>query len=169
MHHRETPLILTQKYLKKVLRYYPGKGVFVRKAQTSPRIKVGDIAGSKHGNGYVHISVGAKQYFAHRLAWLYMTGAWPKGQIDHKNGVRSDNRWSNLRSVSKSENMQNLKRARSDNLSTGVLGVYPHGRKFVTSICLNGKRIYLGLYGSVEEARSAYLKAKLELHPGFVP
>jgi len=62
----------------------------------------------------VTIGANGSRHLAHRLAWLYMAGAWPSGVIDHMNGDPSDNRWSNLRDVTQAENNANRRKVRTD-------------------------------------------------------
>lgn len=124
--------------------------------------------GSVHTSGYVRLRVLGKVQYAHRLAWLLSYGAWPQRDIDHINGVRSDNRLANLRDVSRTANCENQRCAPSSNRSTGVLGVcwHPGAKKFMASIGVSRKKLYLGLFPTAEEAHQAYLQAKRRLHPG---
>lgn len=137
-----------------------GKGHLVAKA----RQNAGGIAAD---TGYVQIRVAKKKRFGHRLAFLLMTGAWPKGQVDHMNGNRSDNRWANLRDVPQRVNAQNLRAARSDN-KLGVMGVQLHqGKgKYVARIRSNGRSKCLGYFDTKDQAHAVYLKAKRALHVG---
>lgn len=82
--------------LHSILSYDMETGVFVWKVNHAPRAKIGNIAGYDNGAGYKKISWGGKKYFAHRLAFLYVTGAIPK-VVDHINRNPSDNSWKNLR------------------------------------------------------------------------
>lgn len=156
--------MLAQSDLQKVLRYDPETGLFVWLVRTSNRIRVGDVAGSRGHYGYLEIRVCKKLYGAHRLAWLYMTGAWPD-EVDHRNGVRSDNRWLNLRDGTHAFNLQNEREARQHN-QTGVLGVTPRAGKFRAQLCVNGKQRYLGTFPTAELAHAVYLEAKRTHHPG---
>lgn len=110
----------TFEQLSSVLKYDPQSGEIVWIKRPANRVFIGKEAGAMK-DGYKVIRYGRANYRAHRLAWLLMTGAWPKESIDHINGDRSDNRWSNLREADPSENMWN-QRKRSDNAS-GVKGV----------------------------------------------
>jgi hypothetical protein len=155
----------TQQRLKELFHYDPDTGVFIRLVRTSNRIKVGDIAGSLDNHGHLVISVFDSKYLAHRLAWLYMTGEWPTNQIDHKNTIRDDNRWENLREATHSINTQNLRKPHCDN-KTGFLGVTQGRKGFRATIGLGKKDYHLGTFQTAELAHEAYLKAKRKLHAG---
>ena len=158
-----TAELITQEELKSILKYNPDTGVFTWLSTRGGR-KVGSIAGAKHPKGYVRIQLKGTTNLAHRLAWLYMTGSWPTNDIDHINGTRDDNRFSNLREATRSENMQNIKPGTIYNC-TGYMGVYRNREKFISRITINGVRKNLGTFDTPEEASEAYLKAKIELHP----
>lgn len=156
---------LTAALLGELFSYDASTGIFTRKVSTTNRVKVGDVAGSPNKKGYINIMVLGRLHPAHRLAWLYAYGVWPRGQIDHINGVKSDNRLANLREATNAENRQNLMRAPSQS-QTGLLGVGRHTPtgKWRARICVNGTTRYLGNYSTQEEAYAAYLAAKRELH-----
>lgn len=105
-------------------------------------------------SGYRIVSLNNKQYLEHRLAWFYMLKCWPDEQIDHINGVRDDNRWINLRSVTNQQNQFN-RGVRKDS-RTGMKGVYPKGNRFRAAIWYEGKEKHLGYYSTPEEAKLAY-------------
>lgn len=153
--------------LRRRLHYDPITGIFTRKVAAGGRAPVGAVAGSVNDQGYVVIFIDYKHYYAHRLAWLYMTGAWPTEQIDHKTGLRSDNRWDNLRAASPSSNQQNQRRAQRGTRS-GLLGASwcEREQKFTAQIKVRGVRHSLGQYNTAEEAHSAYVAAKRCLHEG---
>lgn len=153
--------------LRELLSYDPATGVFTRKVG-SPRSPVGSIAGGSDHKGHWVIRVNAKKYFAHRLAWLYVHGVWPAGVVDHINGDGMDNRIDNLRDVTQSVNMQNLKGARKDNRAAKLLGVTwskQHNR-WRANITITGKATFLGLFNTAEEAHAAYVAAKRQHHAG---
>lgn len=151
-----------------LLAYDQATGIFTWKAARGCAPK-GSPAGAVMGNGYISIRVDGVRYLAHRLAWLLIHGAWPKGEIDHINGSRYDNRIENLRDVTRSLNQQNQTRAQSSN-TTGALGVSKADAKgrFRARIFTNGKEHHLGTFKTVEEASQAYTSAKRQLHQGGV-
>lgn len=157
---------LTQNKLKELLHYDPGTGVFTWLIQASKNVHVGDLAGClDRYNGYARICFCGVSYLAHRLAWLYMTGKWPEEGIDHRNGIRSDNRWENLREASGSLNQQNRRKA-NKNSTTGLIGVQRARKGFAAQIWLAGKRRCIGIYPTPELAHKAYLKVKRDIHLG---
>ena len=112
--------MITQEYLKSVLSYDPETGIFTwkyRQGLIGKKISWNTRYSEKQAGtidpvGYLGIAIEYKRYYAHRLAWLYMTGELPKKYIDHLNGNKSDNRFLNLREATNSENQQNQKRAK---------------------------------------------------------
>lgn len=73
---------ITAEELRQILHYDPETGIFTW-AKPRPKIRVGNQAGYIDKKGYRYTEIDGKGYFIHRLAWLYMTGTWPGGQIDH--------------------------------------------------------------------------------------
>ena len=115
---------LTADRLRELLHYDPDTGVFTRRVATAPCVRIGDIAGCfDNSNGYLKIGVDGRQRYAHRLAWLYANGTFPVFDIDHLNGIRTDNTLLNLRDVPRKQNIENVKIARTTN-KLGVLGVF---------------------------------------------
>ena len=157
----------TAERLRELLDYDPASGIFTWNVRTSNRIKIGDRAGSRHGGGYLQINIDGSNHLAHRLAWLYVHGAWPNEIIDHINGDRSDNRIANLRNVTPEVNAQNVRRPGIANTS-GALGVSwsRKERKFVAYVSVRDKSLYVGSFDSVADAHAAYLAAKRKLHVG---
>lgn len=152
--------------LRSVFQYDPITGIITWVRPSCYRIKSGQVAGSVGKKGYVQVVFDGTQYRAHRLAWLLQTGQWPVGEVDHKNGIRRDNRWLNLRLATSSQNKHNIGGPRTNNTS-GVLGAAfdKQTGRFLASIRVNGKSVHLGRYDEAWEAGAAYLKAKDELHP----
>jgi len=149
--------MLTQKVLKEFLHYSPETGLFTRAKQSSSNAKVGDIAGGQDGRGYIQIGIKGKRYKAHRLAFLYMKGRFPRDQVDHEDRNRINNKWDNLREVSNQENCRN--RGIQSNNNSGFHGVYWYkaGKKWHAQIQVSGKTYHLGYFkdiGDAIEARS---------------
>lgn len=156
---------LTAERLRTLLTYDPETGDFTWKVRRGCSAIPGARTGKNNGKGYLQIRVDGRNYAAHRLAWFYVTGEWPKGEIDHIDGKRARNAFANLRDVDRSTNCQNLRAARSGS-ATGLLGASRSRNRFQAQIGVAGKNIYLGRYDSPEEAQAAYRAAKQKLHPG---
>lgn len=118
----------------------------------------GAPAGSKSRYGYIRVHLGGHEYMAHRLAWLIMTGEWPQGDMDHIDHDRSNNRWENLRVVSRAENQQNMSRHRAN--SSGATGVYRNSRRGKKWIVTIGGGEYIGRFDDFNEAVAARLAAQ---------
>ena len=158
---------LSRNEVAALLAYDPDTGLFTWNVTRSGcgGMKAGDVAGTVNVKGYRRVSINYRYYAAHRLAFLLMTGAWPTQQVDHLNGQRDDNRWSNLREASNALNKQNMRKARQDN-KTGLLGVRPFRGRFRATIMLNGQSKHLGVFDSPDVAHAVYLAHKRILHPG---
>ena len=115
----------------------------------------GSRAGTNKTKGYRHVRINNHYYLEHRIIWLIVTGEWP-GSIDHRNGISVDNRWSNLRPATYSQNAQNSRTRRAL-----PKGVYKNGRRFGARIGLNGQSTHLGMFNTVAEAAAAYDAAAL--------
>lgn len=154
--------MLTQEYLKSIIHYDAESGVFTWRVYKGPAST--RTIGTKTKGGYTAISIDYKKYYAHRLAWLYMTGEWPENEIDHIDTDKANNKWINLRSATHKQNQANIKR-RKDN-TTGIKGVYygKHVAKWIANISHNGKNINLGCYETKEDAAKAYAQAAKHYH-----
>ena len=145
--------------IRKVLGYDPDTGVFTR---LSDGRKVGFIV----GGGYEEVFVAGKRYKAHRVAYAFTFGECPAHfDVDHIDGCRNNNRASNLRLATRSENCQNQKTAHKDSKS-GMRGVYLHKKtgKYAAQIMLNNQNKHLGLFSDKWAAFAARIKAERELH-----
>lgn len=149
--------------LSRDLAYDPESGVFTWLTDRGNKVRAGDVAGSPDKDGYTLIFVRGRARKAHRLAFLLMTGMEPAGEVDHINGDRSDNRWSNLRELGRAANCQNKLAAHRQNKS-GLLGVSTGRRGFTANIKCNGARHYLGYFATAEQAHAEYMKAKALMH-----
>lgn len=157
---------LTHARVREVLDYDPQTGIFRWKVNMRPRGKAGAVAGSNHGNGYREIAINQNRHLAHRLAWFWMTGEWPNGQVDHIDLDRSNNAWGNLREATHAQNVYN----------SGPRSYNSHGAKGVTRrsygkwharIMHNRKLHILGNFDTKEEAANAYNEAAKRLHGEF--
>ena len=161
---------LTLGRANELLKYEPTTGVLVWRVRRGGRANAGSIAGYKNMHGYRHVNIGGRLYYAHRLAFLLMTGRWPSAQIDHRNGHRDDNRWSNLREATNQENGRNQQKIRSDN-SSGIRGVswYAANKKWRAHIGVGGRFIHLGYFDTIEAATDARTTAEKRMFGKFAP
>jgi len=145
--------------LRTLLRYSRKTGLFTWLVTRGRFAKPGRIAGWINGNGYRVIEIFGQQYYTSRLAWFYVTGSWPTHEIDHKNRIRSDDRWANLREATRSQQRGNI-RLPSTNKS-GMRGVCRSRapNKWIAQINENGRKIYLGTYQTKLAAYTAYRNA----------
>jgi hypothetical protein len=154
--------MISAERLRELLAYDPETGVFTWRSSRCG-VAAGSVAGSRKSNGYIKVKVGGRMYRSHRLAWFYVTGVWPVGQLDHINGIRDDNRIANLREATNAENQQNSK-CRSGSAS-GFKGVTRKRNAWRARIKRGGRFIYLGAYKTREEAHAAY-RVAAEAHFG---
>lgn len=160
------PLVSAER-LRDLLMYEPETGVFTNRVTRNARSCAGAISGSPDADGYLLVCLEWRTYKLHQLAFLYMTGEWPTGLVDHKDTCRSNNAWANLRDVSHSINSQN-RRTSYSNSGTGLLGTSfdKTKNKYVAQISINGKQTNLGRYATAEIAHQVYLEAKRKHHKG---
>lgn len=154
---------LTAEELKKLLRYDPETGEFKWLNGGRWNHLSGQKAGTTNTSGYLVIRIAGKLYYAHRLAWLYHYGEFPK-ELDHINGLKADNRISNLRLVDHSTNMHNVG-LRINNTSKFIGVTQTWDGKWMARIRSFYRVIYLGRFKTKEEAAEAYLKKHRELNP----
>ncbi|WP_232555095.1 HNH endonuclease [Pseudomonas sp. Nvir] len=123
----------------------------------------GRRAGSVDKYGYRQIGLGGKVLREHRVVWRLAYGAWPVGTIDHINGIKHDNRPSNLREVSQREQM--LNRFEQSTNTSGFTGVTRHKKtgKWQAGIQVDGRHHHLGLFDDPEAAAAARKDAENRL------
>ena len=166
---------ITADRLRALIHYDPDTGVFTWLRRESGRWNTryaGSVAGCDVDCGGRTrrrlIAIGSKQLKAHRLAWLYMTGEWPVHEIDHIDGDALNNRWSNLRQATHQQNRSNNAAYLSNKL--GVRGVTRHANgRYRAVIDPNGKRVHLGYFTDLEDARRARLDAERRYFGEFAP
>ncbi len=152
---------LTQERLKELLQYNPETGIFNRKITVTYNAIAGDISGCVNTRRYMEITIDGKTYLAHRLAWLYMEGYLPYGiDIDHKDQDKQNNKWDNLRLISRSCNMRNCGNNKRN--TSGVRGVYwdKKNKKWKAQIKNNDKVKHLGRFSNFDNAVCARLAAE---------
>lgn len=144
-----------------VLSYSPETGIFTWKENRGSSAKINEVAGCTQSeeHPYTIITIGRKQYYAHRLAWFYVYGEWPSDLIDHIDRNPRNNSIANLRDVGHRENKLNSKL--SSRNTTGHAGVASTYGKFRAEYTYYGETFYLGTYNTAEEAtnaRDAFIK-----------
>lgn len=145
------------------LHYDDETGEFRWKGTFGKRAIAGCAAGAVTSLGYVSIRINGRAYQAHRIAWLIKTRAWPIADIDHINGVRSDNRWCNIRQATRSQNCMNRPIPRNNTSGYKGVSFHRHSRKWYAHI--SGKCI--GYFMTPEQASDAYERASSALFGEF--
>ena len=162
--------MITQEELRKLLHYNSITGVFKWRKSGKGRqngLIAGNIFKNNYGKTYVQISIDNKKYYAHRLAWLYMLGEFPKNQIDHADGNGSNDTWINMSEATHQENSRNQRLSvRNTSGCTGVSWDKKQ-EKWKSSIKANGKSITLGHFPDKNDAIKARKDAekKYGFHP----
>ena len=157
---------ITQERLKELLEYNEETGVFTWKKTMSNRSVVGKVAGSINNRYlYRYIRIDCSGYRAHRLAFLYLNGEFPNGEVDHINHNRDDNRISNLRVVDRGEQMRNRRIGKSN--KSGVMGVCwdVDRKKWRATITKNKHVIALGRF--VDKCDAIAIRRAAEREMGF--
>ncbi len=158
----------SQAALRELLRYDPETGIFTwrsrgKKHQLWDNKNAGKIAGNVSKNGYIRITIRNKNYWAHRLAWVYVYGAITKLDVDHENLIKTDNRISNLRLATRSQNHAN-KPSRVGSLPRGVARNH---KRYLAQISVARKYIYLGTFDTPEQAHANYVAAAKKYYGEF--
>lgn len=153
--------------LREHIRYDAETGSLIRIKAPRHKQSLGKKCDTLQPNGYLAVWLKNKKIMAHRVCWALHYGSWPKGQIDHVNGVRHDNRIENLRDSTPSQNGQN--QSITARCVSGFKGARPKpSGRYEAQIGHQGRRIYIGTYDTPQEAHAAYLTAKSKLHT-FAP
>jgi hypothetical protein len=144
--------VLTQAELKRLLHYDPETGIWTN-------LRTGHRTGCTPSQPYRKITFQRKGYYAHRLAWFYVTGEWPPSKIDHKNNDPTDNRWSNLRLATDLQNVANCRIKKQNKV--GLKGVIRAKEKnrWTAQISVNYHSTHLGTFNCPAAAHFAYLIA----------
>lgn len=146
--------------------YNPETGILTAKVNFNGR-QAGSVIGSQTSGGYYSTQLFGKKYFVHRIAWLIHYGEWPAMNIDHINGVKTDNRIENLRLCSVSQNHFN--KPTQKNNTTGVKGVCwsKRDKSYVASVQCNGKKYSAGYHKDIESAKNAVMSLRERLAGEF--
>jgi hypothetical protein len=158
--------MINQKVLKEFFTYDKDLGCFIRIKKSGQKGFVGQLCNSKNKGGHIQISINGRTYLAHRLAWLYVYGEFPKNQIDHINCIRDDNRIINLRIATNQQNSFNRIKALG---ISGLKGVQwdKVKRKWLVNPVIDNKRHYLGYFNDKQNAYIAYLNFCKNNHGDF--
>lgn len=153
---------LTAARVRELFDYSPDDGA-LRWRVSGPKRVVGAAAGSRQRIGYIVIRVDGELHYAHRLAWLHVTGGWPTASVDHIDGDKGNNRWANLRDVSHQANCRNQHRAQG---SAGLLGAAKNSRSgcWRAIITVDGRQKHIGTFQSPEAAHAAYIAERKTLN-----
>ena len=151
--------MVTLEHLREILSYEPSTGLFHWLQRTSRNTRAGQQAGCFDPAGYALIRIGGRNYLGHRLAWFYVHGRWPTAQIDHVNLVKSDNRLSNLREATASQNSGNKRALRNNKCGLKGVRFDPNRKKWRATLYTQGKPRHLGMFLTKEDAHHAYWRA----------
>lgn len=158
--------------LREFLHYDRGTGIFTwlvskRSAAGSGVVSAGERAGTMAPNGYIFIGIDGFRYAAHRLAWLYVNGAWPESEIDHEDRNPTNNAISNLRPATRKQNNANTGVSKNNRCGRKGVCFEKRRRKWRATINVDGKQRHLGLFSDIDDAAAAYRRAEIEAHGAF--
>lgn len=160
-------LPLDAEVVRAAFSYDPDTGLMTSRIACRQR-QPGSQFGQLNDNGYLRGSFQDRLFYVQRLIWLYVYGQWPKGDVDHINGVKTDNRLCNLRDVDRATNA--LNRHISGGMA-GILGAQASGGRFQCFVKYKGTRLYMGRFKTPEEAgearkRGLAILTTMTPHPG---
>lgn len=157
---------VSRERLAELFKYNPADGSFLRLTSHSGYSKGTVVFGTVTNCGHRRIVIDQVGYFAHNLAWLYMTGEWP-ALLDHENGDGLDNKWDNLREATQTQNNANMrKRTGTSSRFKGVTYV-TRRKKWQAAIKVSGKCLFLGRFDREEDAAAAYIAKAKEVFGEF--
>ena len=149
-----------------LMSYDPDLGIFKRKEKNNRNQIIGEQLGSLTREGYITLRIDNQRYYAHRVAYFLLTGEQPLS-VDHKNGLRSDNRASNLRGASRCQNVYNAKKSSSNTSGYKNIHWNKQSEKWDVKINANKRFYWGGCFSSLEDAAEACKRLRLKLHGEF--
>jgi hypothetical protein len=153
--------------LRELLEYEESTGLWSWRVAVSPIICARDYAGYVRSDGRRVIVIDGNLYLAANLAWFYMTGEWPSEDVDHKNRIKSDDKWTNLRLSTKSQSVAN--RNMMKNNTSGFPGVTKKKNRWVARVQQHGIMYQIGSFLTPETAFEAYKKEHVKRFGEFSP
>ncbi|UVK55105.1 HNH endonuclease [Mesorhizobium sp. AR02] len=165
--YRKRMPALTAERARELLIYDPETGALRWRV---PRgVASGALAGTRTADGYTQVEIDYRLYRAHRVIWLMMTGKWPKHLVDHRNGMRADNRWKNLREATPLQNARNRKPGKSNSSGTVGVSFIASRKKWQAYIGLDNQIVKLGHFEDKTDAISARQEAERQHYGEFAP
>lgn len=165
MKRNDAKYIAAESDLRRYIKYDAESGVFTwldRPPYSS--VRVGDVAGYR-SNANIVVKLRGRLLYAHVVAWWFVTGEWPKNEVDHKNVDGFDNRFENLRRATRTQNACN--RRASSKTGAGLKGAFTQDGRWLGQIVVGGRQIYLGRFDTEEAAHAAYTAASRKYHGEF--
>lgn len=158
--------MITQERLKHLVNYDHSTGIFTRRVTYGRHdcFKAGVTLGCDNGSGYLTITLDKSKYYAHRLAWLYVTGGWPKAEIDHRDLNRANNKFDNLREATRNTNSFNKPVQKNNKIGIKGVSWSTTMKQFESRITVYGKQICLGYFETKEAAALVYESAAKKYH-----
>lgn len=157
---------LTAERARELLAYDPNSGTLTWRARGRGRPRA-PIGSRRKSTVYLEVRVDGHRHLVHRVIWLIVHGHWPASEIDHRSGLATDNRLSELREATPAQNKANRRTPRNN--TSGYKGVkWDKGKgKWAAVIMANKKLHFLGLFEEPEQANLAYVAASTRLHGEF--
>ena len=159
---------LTYGMLRDLLTYDPPTGVLRWVTRPANNVWRGDVAGTVTKRGYRMVRILGVNWLAHRLAWFWMTGRWPTEDIDHINGIKSDNRWCNLREATRAQNIVNRPPGKNNTSGSRGVSFYRPSKKWRAQLSNGTANRYIGTFNTKEDAERAYNAAAKAVYGEFV-
>ena len=160
--------MITHERLLELLTFNPGTGKFHNRTKRSDKIVEGKEAGCyPKGRRYAVIGIDGTQYYLHQLAWFYIHAVWPEEAIDHKDNDGFNNRISNLRLATPSQNQHNTRTPRNN--TSGVKGVCwdKKRRKWMATLSINRRKKFIGYFDDLKIAEMAIQQQRQLIHQEF--